>query len=232
MSKRKGFNFYASYFDVYMELPDKEKVKFMDALLKKQFEGVEPTQLSGMARFAYISQKHSIEQQVKGWEDKTGYKLTPTEGGGATPTEHPTQQEQVQGEEKEEEKEKVQGQPGKQVYPEYVYKCFDLCIIHFEEHLRPKDEKSKAKWLDTIDKLHRIDKIPYQKIVDIVEATRNNDFWNKNFLSLTKLRKKNGDQVMYIVVFNAQMKSNGKGQQTNGQQYSKEWLDQLAKDLK
>ena len=41
-----------------------------------------------MAKFAYISQMNSIDQQVKGYEDKTGLKLsservenTPTEGG-------------------------------------------------------------------------------------------------------------------------------------------------------
>ncbi len=58
---RKGFNFFRSYFDVYNELPDEDKVKFMDALLEKQFLGVEPTGLSGLSNFAWISQKHSID---------------------------------------------------------------------------------------------------------------------------------------------------------------------------
>ena len=43
---------------------------------------VEPNNLEGMARFAYISQKHNIDSQVKGFEDKTGVKLHPTD----TPT--------------------------------------------------------------------------------------------------------------------------------------------------
>ena len=34
-----------------------------------------------MSKFAYVSQFHSIDTQVKGWEAKTGLKLTPTEGG-------------------------------------------------------------------------------------------------------------------------------------------------------
>lgn len=71
---RKGFNFYRSYFDVAMELPDKDRLAFYDALAKRQFLGEEPT-LTGMAKLAYISQKYVIDAQIKGWEDKTGLSL-------------------------------------------------------------------------------------------------------------------------------------------------------------
>lgn len=98
---REGFNFYRSYFDVYCKLSDKDKVAFMDALLNRQFNGVEPKSLDGMADFAYLSQKHSIDRQVKGYEDKTGSKLHPAEGEVNTPTEGgfytPTEQVQVEG---------------------------------------------------------------------------------------------------------------------------------------
>jgi hypothetical protein len=71
LTKRKGFNFFRSYYDVYNELEtDKDKVAFMDALLDRQFQGVIPTNLKGMAKFAYISQVNSIDTQVKGYEDK------------------------------------------------------------------------------------------------------------------------------------------------------------------
>lgn len=96
---RKAFNFYRSYFDVINELNDKDKLQFLMALLNRQFNGIEPT-LSGQANFAYISQKHSIDSQVTGYEYKTKQKLEPTIPplvGGAIP---PTVQEK--GEEKEE----------------------------------------------------------------------------------------------------------------------------------
>tara|TARA_R110000803_G_scaffold207371_1_gene275270 strand:- start:44 stop:685 length:642 start_codon:yes stop_codon:yes gene_type:complete len=83
LTKRKGFNFFRSYYDVYNELSDKDKVAFMDALFDRQFLGVKPEGLEGMAKFAYISQTNSIDSQVKGYEDKTGLKLnnfTPTVG--------------------------------------------------------------------------------------------------------------------------------------------------------
>ena len=75
LTKRKGFNFFRSYYDVYNELNDKDKVQFINALFDRQFLGVKPTDLTGMAKFAYISQTNSIDSQVKGYEDKTGTKL-------------------------------------------------------------------------------------------------------------------------------------------------------------
>ena len=95
---RKAFNFYRSYYDVFQELSDKDKLEFIKALLERQFHGVHP-ELKGMAKFAYISQKEVIDQQIKGWEDKTGKVLSyPTEGGAATPC----QQEKEEEQEKEE----------------------------------------------------------------------------------------------------------------------------------
>jgi len=70
LTKRKGFNFFRSYYDVYNELNDKDKVLFMGALLDRQFLGIKPDNLKGMAKFAYISQINSIDSQVKGYEDK------------------------------------------------------------------------------------------------------------------------------------------------------------------
>ena len=103
LTKRKGFNFFRSYYDVYNELSDKDKVAFMDALLDRQFLGKKPENLKGMAKFAYISQTNSIDSQVKGYEDKTGQKLTPTDGATEPPTDGgnkpPSQQEEVQEEE-------------------------------------------------------------------------------------------------------------------------------------
>jgi hypothetical protein len=102
LTKRKGFNFFRSYYDVYNELEtDSDKVAFIDALLDRQFLGIKPTNLKGMAKFAYISQTNSIDSQVKGYEDKTGIILDPTQGGSVGGMVTPTEQE------KEKEKEKV-----------------------------------------------------------------------------------------------------------------------------
>ena len=76
--KRKAFTFYESYYQVIRELDDdKDKLDFVLALLQKQFEGIEPTNLTKMSSFAYKSQQHSINKQVDGYETKTGHILTP-----------------------------------------------------------------------------------------------------------------------------------------------------------
>lgn len=106
---RKAFNFFRSYYDVAMELNDKDRLAFYDALLNKQFNNCEPT-LNGMAKFAYLSQKHSIDTQIKGYFDKTKNQLfnpshDPCQGGNIGGTVDPSVQEKE--EEKEEEKNNI-----------------------------------------------------------------------------------------------------------------------------
>lgn len=106
LTKRKGFNFFRSYYDVYNELETiEDKVAFIDALLDRQFLGVKPTGLKGMAKFAYISQTNSIDSQVKGFEDKTGIILTPIDTPSVGGVDTPSQQVEVK--EKEEVKDNI-----------------------------------------------------------------------------------------------------------------------------
>lgn len=122
MKEREAFNFYKSYFDVLNMLDREEQLDFLIALLEKQFYGLEPS-LKGQSLFAYVSQKHSIDKQVEGWENKTKSKLKPpidypkqppylppTEPPTEDPTQPPYQQEQGKGQEKEEGEVEVEGQ--------------------------------------------------------------------------------------------------------------------------
>lgn len=109
---RKAINFFRSYFEVAKELNDKDRLAFYDALLNKQFENVEPN-LKGMANFAYISQKHSIDTQVKGYYDKTkdeqfNPNQPPSVGGKIGGNKPPYLQEKEEEKEKGQEKEEVQ----------------------------------------------------------------------------------------------------------------------------
>lgn len=105
MSKRKAFNFYFSYYDIAKELTDKDRLAFYDAIIKRQFFGIE-TELSGLAKLAYISQKHSVDAQVSGWESKMKEPLNQslTEGsvgGSVGGIEGGSGQEKGEGKEKE-----------------------------------------------------------------------------------------------------------------------------------
>lgn len=79
---RKLFKFYKSYLDVMNELPEKNQLEFIKALLNKQFYNIDP-ELKGIVKLAYISQKHSIDRQVQGFIDKTGYDFSDPMQGGA-----------------------------------------------------------------------------------------------------------------------------------------------------
>lgn len=97
-----------------------------------------------------------------------------------------------------------------------ILNTYNETLKYFDKHLHPKNDKIEKSWIDTIDKLNRIDKIPYEKIIKIVQWARNDDFWNTNFLSLTKLRKKNNEGIPYVVVFYEKM--NGSNKKQNNQQ--------------
>ena len=100
---RKTFNFYRSYWDVANELNDKDRLAFYDALMRRQFTGVE-TDLQGIVKFAYLSQKHSIDRQIEGYETKTKAPLQdPSAGGRQGGYVDPL----AQGKEKDKEKEKL-----------------------------------------------------------------------------------------------------------------------------
>lgn len=86
-----------------------------------------------------------------------------------------------------------------------VLNCFNDCIAFFEPHLRPKNINT---WISEIEKLNRVDKIPFETITEIVKWAREDSFWSSNFLSLLKLRKTNKDGVKYIIVFNEGMNKN------------------------
>ncbi len=100
-TKRKAFNFYRSYYDVFNELESKEdKLNFITSLLDKQFLNVEPKGLKGIVKFAWVSQYNSIDQQVKGYKSKT---KDPMQGGYVGGAKGGSVQEEEKGQEKEKE---------------------------------------------------------------------------------------------------------------------------------
>lgn len=84
---------------------------------------------------------------------------------------------------------------------EIVIDLYKGIEIFFDEDCRPKTEKAKHEWYDTLDKLIRIDGYTPEHIHDVIKRARMDDFWRTNFLSVLKLRKKNKEGIMYFTVF-------------------------------
>lgn len=79
------------------------------------------------------------------------------------------------------------------------------------ESLRPSHMKTtsaeKKKWAEDYDKLKRLDGKSKDQIKAVCKWARKDDFWQTNFLSPLKLRKKNKDGVKYFDVFETNMKT-------------------------
>ena len=131
---RKAFNFYRSYFDVAKELNDKDRLSFYDALMTRQFTGVE-LKLEGMAKFAYISQKFNIDSQVIGYQSKTNTTLGGSVGGCLGGSVGGS----VQGKEKEEGKEKEKEETTvKPPTPKGESIDFDLLLVFYNKVFKKK----------------------------------------------------------------------------------------------
>ena len=111
--ERKGYSYLRSYWEVWQELEsDADKVAFHEAICNMQFEGKE-TELKGIAKLAYVSQKHSIEKSLKGFLDVQKRKkivipsADPSQGGSVGASLDPSEQEKEKEKEEEQEKEQV-----------------------------------------------------------------------------------------------------------------------------
>jgi hypothetical protein len=248
LTKRKAFNFLRSYFDVLNEIEtDSDKLDYLLAVINKQFLDEDPKDLPFIANLCYESQRHSIETSIKGYKDKTKTDLQgnplnpiqppkqdPLQGGLVGGYKDPLQQEEEKEEEEEEEEEQEEEkatEKSEKDFSEEVFTCFVNCLSFFPDHLKPKEEKQRVSWLSDIEKIKRLDKIPFEVLEKIVSFGRKDQFWQKNFLSLLKLRKKNREGVMYLVVLSEAMKSkkgsNGRMTKDEEQQLNREILREL-----
>lgn len=144
---RKAIKFYISYFEVASELNDKDRLAFYDALFNKQFNNIEPN-LKGMAKFAYISQKHSIDAQVKGYYDITkDEQFNPNQPPTQGSTLPPNKQVKEEVKDKEEVKEKIEIIKKKIQVREFVF-------ISQSELNKLKDEYSEHELNWMLNKLN------------------------------------------------------------------------------
>jgi len=137
-TKRKAFNFLRSYFDVLNELNnDKDRLNFLLSIINKQFLDEDPTNLNFIVNLCYESQRHPIEQSVKGWKRATNDTLATTP---------PTTLATTPKEEEEEEEEEVKGK--EQLYLERKKKFIDW----FNQQKKIKTgRKGTIKILSTTD---------------------------------------------------------------------------------
>lgn len=84
---------------------------------------------------------------------------------------------------------------------ELVSKCYESVVKLFPEKFRPTTEAEKVKWIQTIERLNRLDGYNPRQVYYITEQTLLDDFWRTNFYTIHKLRKKNKEGVKYVDIF-------------------------------
>ena len=64
---------------------------------------------------------------------------------------------------------------------ELVSKCYESVVKLFPEKFRPNTEAEKVKWIQTIERLNRLDGYNPRQVYYITEQTLLDDFWRTNF---------------------------------------------------
>ncbi len=98
--------------------------------------------------------------------------------------------------------------PNAKIYDKIVTDAFDYFVELFPIKNRPTTKTNIDRWLDTLDKIHRIDKYDLRQVYLKCKELRNNSFWETNFLSLVKLRNYNREGIRYIDYFMYKPKPN------------------------
>ena len=85
---------------------------------------------------------------------------------------------------------------------EVIFPIVKKLSSYFPEDITKRlSRNDKLKWSETVEKLIRLDEYTKEQIERAVEIGRKDNFWKNNFLSITKLRKKDKQDVKYIQVF-------------------------------
>lgn len=83
---------------------------------------------------------------------------------------------------------------------EFCQEAKDICRWFYDQ-LTSQEKKAvqgsvQNDWLDTVEKCNRLDGVSYDKIMEAVKWAKSDEFWSKQFRSITKLRKKGKDCLL------------------------------------
>lgn len=236
----EGKNSFVSYCDwgeIFDELSDEQA----GVLVKHLFDYVrdkDPTPKDQLTKMMFIQIQQSLKRDLKKYENIVDRnKKNGSKGGRPKKQEEPKEPTGLSGKPKEPKKADsdsgnvsdtdldIDNVKEEKKYSDEVLQTYHDCLKYFPSHLHPKN---KNGWLKTIDELNRLDKVPFEAITHLVKKTREDEFWSKNFLSMTKLRKTNKDGVKYAIVFNEAIKDENN---KTGNQKSKGATDERIAEI-
>jgi hypothetical protein len=228
INDKKQFKFYRSYWEVANEIEsDSDKLDYLLAILDRHFLCKE-TELKGVAKFAYISQKHSIEAQCAGYEQKMQSLVNETnedktnkggaQGGAQGAAKGGAKQTYKHINLKTNNLKTYKGKLLSQLSAEDVETPDYLEIAKSFQNLFKKNiqdnggtikviNNAKGTWYDDIRLLIESDGAAVDSIRKVFKFLQEDEFWKKNILSTKKLREQFNK---LIIQANAKGKTNGK----------------------
>ena len=233
---KKAFVAYTDWGDTFDSLTDEQAGKLVKHLFNYVRDN-DPIAEDPMVKIAFIPMQQTLKRDLVKYEERAKRSRINGKKGGA-PTkprkpsgliDNPTEpkkpdsvRDSVRGSVSVSDNVNVNEITNKPLvqtrYAQDVIDCVKNCLEHFDGHLHPKTPKQKLQWCEVVEKLNRIDGIPYQQIEAITEWARNDEFWASNFLALPKLRKKNKDGLLWILVFSEKLKRNDNNKPLSEQQ--------------
>ncbi len=96
------------------------------------------------------------------------------------------------------------------IYNDSLKKAFPFFVDLFPKQYQPKTKNQLDKWIDCLDKIERLDKYNLKDVYIVSKNLRNDQFWQKNFLSILKFRNTDKNGIKYIDRFMLDHKSKQK----------------------
>lgn len=116
-------------------------------------------------------------------------------------------------------------------FGDFANKCTPIVKLFPEEIVKNLTDKQKYEWIKTLKMLTTKEKISIDEIYRVVDFTRNDSFWAKNFLTIEKLRKTNSDGVKYFFVFRENMQKREKQTGSRYNPHNKATCADMARTL-
>lgn len=202
---KRTFIFYSDWINIVREMPDKDAGELLKHILS-YVNDEDPGTENILVKMAFGHMKPLLKDDLEKWDEirkmrkKAGSKGGKAKAKQMLPNANQVEAVNVNVNVNDNVNVNVNDNKEKVNFEIEIHDSLQNCLKYFPDHLHPK-KNQVDNWLEVLEKLHRIDNLPLHAIEKIVESTRADEFWSKNFLSLTKLRKKNRDGVLYITVF-------------------------------
>ena len=196
-SMRDSTVIYRSFYEAIKELPKENQAEVWAAIFEFSLNFNE-IELTGLSKTIFILIKPNLEANMVKWKNGNKAKRKPNESElKAKPKRNRSKKQANEDEDVDEDKDE-NVELG--LFKDEGLKFVDWFLNNHKPAKLTVNDKMKKDWSNVYCKLRSLGKTK-DDIKSSVTYARTDSFWQSNFLSPSKLIKKNKDGIMYIDVF-------------------------------